>query len=70
LTIFRGEFQRVNAPNVWLTNNTGIGIKVAVIDTGIDYTHPELQTRVIGGYNSIGGDSYLDDNGHGTHVSV
>ena len=49
-------------------------IKVAVIDTGIDYTHPLLKSRIAdGGYNFItdSGDetAAADDHGHGTHVS-
>jgi subtilisin len=43
------------------------GLAVAVIDTGIDLTHPDL--NVVGGYNCSSGTSYKDGNGHGTHVS-
>jgi subtilisin len=39
----------------------------AIIDTGIDTGHPEL--NVVGGTNCIGGSSFNDDNGHGTHVA-
>lgn len=47
---------------------TGAGINVGVIDTGIDYTHEDL--NVIGGVTFIEGtSSYMDDNGHGTHVA-
>jgi subtilisin len=55
--------------NPWLTGN---GIKVALIDTGIDPTHPDLRRNVIGGYNAMAGQvsrNWWDDNGHGTHVA-
>jgi subtilisin family serine protease len=48
----------------------GAGVKVAVIDTGIDYTHPEFATVYKGGYNFINRTSNpMDDNNHGTHVA-
>ncbi|MFC7321859.1 S8 family peptidase [Halobacillus campisalis] len=47
---------------------TGKGINVAVIDTGIDEEHPDLNIK--GGKNFIDtSSSYDDDNGHGTHVA-
>ncbi len=53
----------------------GAGIKVAVIDTGVDFNHPDLlgwgpDGKVIGGYNFIEEDKPpLDKNGHGTQVA-
>ena len=49
---------------------TGKGIRVAVIDTGIDYKHPDLAANYRGGYDFVNGDTDpMDDNGHGTHVA-
>lgn len=59
---------RVNAPQAWNLNYTGQGIRIAIIDTGIDASHPDFQGRIATGVNLRGG-SYLDDCGHGTHVA-
>ncbi len=60
---------RVNAPKAWAAGK-GAGVKVAVIDTGIDATHPDLAANVAGGWSAIQpGGSWADDNNHGTHVS-
>jgi len=48
----------------------GVGIKVGIIDTGIDIDHPDLVDNIKGGYNTTSKKkSYDDDNGHGTHVA-
>lgn len=73
----------IRANEVWdlfdKNNNqiTGIGQTIAVIDTGVDYTHPELggcfgsSCKVIGGYDFIDEDQNpMDDVGHGTHVAA
>lgn len=45
-------------------------VKIAVIDTGIAYNHPDLQGKVAGGVNTIDSNlGFNDDNGHGTHVA-
>jgi subtilisin family serine protease len=44
-----------------------VGVDIAVLDTGIDVDHPDL--NVVGGRNCSSGSSYDDGNGHGTHVA-
>ena len=49
---------------------TGKNIDIAILDTGLDWTHPDLYQRMAGGYNFIAGNwNPFDDNGHGTHVA-
>ncbi len=60
---------RVKAPAAWATSR-GKGVKLVVIDTGIDMTHPELSGILKGGWNAIStAATFNDDNGHGTHCS-
>ena len=72
----------INATEVWQmkdSNNTfvtGENITVAIIDTGIDYMHPDLGSgfgpsyKVIGGHDIYNSDpDPMDDNGHGTHCA-
>lgn len=62
--------KRIGAGTVHTSGNLGTAIKVAVIDTGIDYTHPELSPNYKGGYDFVNNDSDpRDDHGHGTHVA-
>jgi subtilisin family serine protease len=60
---------RVGAPAAWAASR-GRGVKLVVIDTGIDMTHPELSGIIKGGWNAIStAATFNDDNGHGTHCS-
>ncbi len=72
----------INADDVWKLKDskgnfiTGKGVTIAIIDTGVDYTHPDLggclgvSCKVIGGYDFVNNDNDpMDDHGHGTHVA-
>ncbi len=59
-----------NAVDVIPGNVDGTGVKVCIIDTGIDYTHPDLDANYKGGYDFVDDDSDpKDGNGHGTHCA-
>jgi hypothetical protein len=50
--------------------NKGTGVNVSIIDTGIDYTHPDLKANYKGGYDFVNNDADpKDDHGHGTHCA-
>jgi subtilisin len=61
--------RHIQAPLSW-KKTTGQEIRIGVIDTGIDYSHPDLQSAIGGGINLINRHMLpIDDNGHGTHIS-
>lgn len=77
---------QVNANDVWGLqrdgiNLTGEGQTICIIDTGVNYSHPNLggcygdnnassNCKVLGGWDYVNGDNNsMDDHGHGTHVA-
>jgi len=67
---YQWALKKINVEPAWSKTLGSSGITVAVIDTGVDYNHPELTERVINGHNFVvNSEDSMDDNGHGTHVS-
>jgi hypothetical protein len=67
----------INAPAVWSSYNvTGKGVKVGIIDTGVDYMHSDLGSGIGSGFKIRDGYNFansindpIDWDGHGTHVA-
>jgi subtilisin family serine protease len=60
---------QIGAPEAWAAGHTGAGTTVAVLDTGVDASHPDLSDAVAGAKNFTDADSDDDHVGHGTHVA-
>ena len=59
----------IHAEAVWPVTR-GQGINLVVMDTGVDYNHPDLKAAYVGGYNVLDKTKTpMDDNFHGTHVA-
>ncbi|MGQ3479845.1 S8 family serine peptidase [Paenibacillus sp. TY11] len=52
-TYDNAPLDQIGVPEAWAKGLTGEGIKVGVIDTGIDYEHPDLKEAYKGGYDSF-----------------
>ncbi|KAB8173155.1 S8 family peptidase [Microbispora catharanthi] len=60
----------IGAPTAWASGYDGTGVKVAVLDTGYDTDHPDLQGKVVASADFTGNANGVEDgNSHGTHVA-
>ncbi|MFY2556872.1 S8 family serine peptidase [Corallococcus terminator] len=82
---YTAELRRVQAPEVWDRDSDGVldpgavtgqGVKVCIIDSGLDLDHPELRDAVVAAQDFLDGDTTPSDSlegqwgsGHGTHVA-
>ncbi|AJC73486.1 peptidase S8 [Pseudothermotoga hypogea DSM 11164 = NBRC 106472] len=72
--IYQYPHRLFDSQSIWSAGYKGTGVIVAVIDTGVNGTHPDLVGRVLTGYNARTGgtfqpDSNSDTHGHGTHCA-
>jgi len=68
--LLEDSIYQIKADYAWGNGITGQGVTVCVVDTGIDYNHPDLEGKVIAQYDfSNMDDDAMDDQGHGTHCA-
>lgn len=60
---------QIGAPQAWEAGFTGDGVTVAILDTGIDATHPDLDELVVAQQDFSDTGSVVDGDGHGSHVA-
>jgi len=66
-------FDSVSAPTAWDSTTGSASVTIAVIDSGVDVAHPDLQPKIVGQHNSVAGapdvNDVTDTLGHGTFVA-
>jgi subtilisin family serine protease len=68
---YQWNLPKIRAPQAWDVVTGTAGVWIAIVDTGVDYTHPDLvSSRLWLGWDFVNSDNNpMDDHGHGTHVA-
>jgi hypothetical protein len=69
LAVRQWYLNRIHAFDAWPTLPSLLSVRVAVIDSGIDAGHPELQDQIVDGASFVASSWQSDTNGHGTFVA-
>jgi subtilisin family serine protease len=65
------DLTQIGAPTAWQAGDTGKGARVAVLDTGVDASHPDLASKIVASKNFTDDTNDTTDRfGHGTHVAA
>lgn len=68
--IYQTDMSQIRAPQGWELSTGSNDVTIAIIDSGVDATHPDFRGKIQGGCDFINQDNDAsDDNGHGTHVA-
>jgi thermitase len=61
---------KIQAPAAWDQETGTSDFIIAIVDTGVDLNHPDLNAKMVAGWDFVNGDGAAkDDHGHGTHVA-
>lgn len=64
------SLKKVDAEEAWNVTKGSADVLIAIVDTGVDYTHPDLEGKVVKGYDFVDKDNDpMDENMHGTHCA-
>ncbi|PYZ94587.1 peptidase S8 [Salipaludibacillus keqinensis] len=67
--LYQWNLKQLHVEGAW-SETIGSDIPVAIVDSGVDPSHPDLEKRIVKGYNAFeDNEAFVDDNGHGTHVA-
>lgn len=67
---YQWNLPKIKADYVWDIQKGGSNVVIAIIDTGVSLSHPDLAGKLVAGYDAVAHDGDpSDENGHGTHVA-
>lgn len=63
------HLSKIGASTAW-DDSQGVGVTIAILDSGIDTRHPDLVDRIVAGYNFVDGNTNVEDvHSHGTKTA-